>query len=304
MDRFVSVTWLGALALAVSLASPATALSIDVTASSSDWNEVIYPGITPDFSDDQQTGHTEADIVGNATGDPAFMIWFDDLGTASPTDGYMGFRVRLGADQNPAGFGHFFGVGFDVADSLGVLDGAIDLFVGVDFSGNPDQLGIFDPGTGSNTSPSTTSIVSTPLVSYTPGSVPGDPTYDNYDFSGVSSIDGGAVNSDLDLDGNEDFFLSFVIPFADIVAQLQVIFPDFDEDTLIQMVIGTSTQPNALNQDLGGPDGGTRSTQTWSALGAISEPVSALALVPEPGTGLLLALGLVGIALGRRRERR
>ena len=293
MDRFVSVTWLGAIALSVSLASPATALSIDVTASSSDWNEVIYPGTTPDFSDDQQTGITEADIVGNATGDPAFMIWFDDLGTASPTDGYMGFRVRLGADQNPAGFGHFFGVGFDVA---------IDLFVGVDFSGNPDQLGIFDPGTGSNTSPSTTSIVSTPLASYTPGSVPGDPTYDNYDFSGVSSIDGGAVNSDLDLDGNEDFFLSFVIPFADIVAQLQVIFPTFDENTLIQMVIGTSTQPNALNQDLGGPDGGTSSTQTWSALGAISEPVSAH--VPEPGTGLLVALGLVGLALRRRREGR
>ncbi len=299
MDRFVSIIWLGALVL--SLASPATALPIDVTAPISDWNEVMYPGVTPDFSDDQQTGISEADIVGNATGDPAFLIWFDDLGTADPTDGYMGFRVRLGADKNPPGFEHFFGVGFDVADSLGVLDGAIDLFVGVDFSGNPDQLGIYDPGTGSNTSPSTTSIVSTPLVSYTPGSVPGDPTYDNYDFSGVSSIDGGAVNSDLDLDGKEDFYLTFVIPFADIVAQLQAIFPDFDENTLIQLVIGTSTQSNALNQDLGGPDGGTNSTESWSALGAISEPVTSRMLVPEPGTGLLLALGLVSLALGRRR---
>ena len=304
MDRFVSVTWLGALALAISLAAPATALPIDVTGPSSDWNEVVYPGTTPDFSDDQQTGITEADIVGNATGDPAFLIWFDDNGTSSLTDGYMGFRVRLGDDKNPSGFEHFFGIGIDVTDSLGVLDGAIDLFLGVDFSGNPDQLGIFDPGTGSNTSPSTTSIDSTALVSYVPGNVPGNPSYDNFDFSGVSSIDGGAVDSDLDLDGNEDFFLTFVIPFADIVAQLQAVFPNFDENTIIQMVIGTSTQPNALNQDLGGPDGGTSSSQTWSALGAISQPVSSNMLVPEPGTGPLMVLGLVGLAFGGRRQRR
>jgi hypothetical protein len=37
-------------------------------------------------------------------------------------------------------------------------------------------------------------------------------------------------------------------------------------------VIGTSTQPNALNQDLCGPDGATTSALTWAALGAVSFP--------------------------------
>ncbi|MBW2494256.1 MAG: PEP-CTERM sorting domain-containing protein, partial [Deltaproteobacteria bacterium] len=191
----------------------------------------------------------------------------------------------------PAGFTAFFGVGMDANG-----DGAIDLFLGVDNNpGGPvDQIGIFSPGTGSNTSPSTTSIITTPLVSYAE-------TGANYDFSPVTTIDPLEVNSDLDGGGNEDVYLTFVVPFGDIVTELGLLGITFDENSTVQYVFGTSTQTNALNQDLGGPTGGTTSTLSWEQLGAISLEYSASGTpVPEPSTALLLGLGLVSLAAARR----
>jgi hypothetical protein len=51
--------------------------------------------------------------------------------------------VRVGADKNPSGFDRFVGVGLDAN-----LDGALDLFLAVDNSGNPDRVGIFDAAAG------------------------------------------------------------------------------------------------------------------------------------------------------------
>jgi hypothetical protein len=277
------------LASVAALAAP-----IDPGSPTTDWTAIPYPTLIPDYIDDQQTGIGEADIVGDVT-HPALYIDFDDAGTPSTTDGYLGFRVRVGEDKNPSGFQHFFGVGLD-AD----LDGALDLFLAVDNSGNPDQLGIFDPGTDANTSPATTSIVSTPLVSYTEIS-------SNYDFAAVDgTIDPTATTFDFDSDGDNDYFLSFVIPFQDIVDELAArsVPIAFDEDSEFQLVAGTSTQPNALNQDLGGPDGGTRSTQTWSDLGAMSTTFAPADLfpAPEPDSAALSGLGLVGLAAASRRR--
>ena len=112
------------------------------------------------------------------TTNPAFYFRFDDAGTLSSTDGAIGFRVRIGADKNPSGFDHFMGVGIDAN-----ADGALDLFLSVENSGNPNQLGIFDAGSGANTSPSTTTIVSSPLFSYAL-------SVSNYNF--------GAVNATID----------------------------------------------------------------------------------------------------------
>ena len=60
---------------------------------------------------------------------------------------------------------------------------------------------------------------------------------------------------------------------------------------------------NAFNQDLGGPQGGTNSGETWAALGALSNPYTVSGvLVPEPGSFELVALGILGLTAFRRRH--
>ena len=79
----------------------------------------------------------------------------------------------------------------------------------------------------------------------------------------------------------------------------------FTEDSEFRLVAGTSTQPNALNNDLGGPDGGTNSVETWEDLGAMSTTFAPADLLPtpEPDTGTLFGLGLIGLAAAKRRRR-
>jgi hypothetical protein len=181
-------------------------------------------------------------------------------------------------------------------------DGDIDLFLAVDnrSGGGTDQLGTCNPGTGANTSPNTTTIITTPLVAYGEND-PGDPHYDNYDFSAVTTIDPLETNTDLDGGGKEDVYLTFVIPFGDVVTQLGILGIAFDENSTVQYVFGSSTQSNALNQDLAGPNGGTTSSLTWDQLGAISLEYSASDTpVPEPSTAVLLGLGLVSLVAARR----
>lgn len=277
------------------LAPSAQAVPIDPSSSTVGWTPIAYATLLPDPSDDQATGIPEADIVGD-TSNPALYYRFDDAGTPSTTDGAIAFRVRIGADKDPAGFEHFIGVGLDAN-----LDGALDLFLAVDNSGNPDRVGVFDAGTGANTSPSTTSIVSSALFGYALSA-------SDYHFGAVNAtIDPTATSFDLDADGNTDYFVSFVVPFADVVSALSAQgISSFSDAAAMRFVVGSSTQPNALNQDLGGPDGSTTSTQTWAQLGAISNTLTAaggFTPVPEPGTVSLLSLGLLALALGMRGRR-
>ncbi len=288
----LAVAFAAALGL---LALPSAAAVIVPGSPTSSWTPIAYPTLLPDHSDDQQTGIPEADIVGNLT-NPAFYTAFDDANTLSLTDGNLAFRVRIGADKNPAGFSQFMGVGID-AD----LNGSLDIFLAVENSGNPDRVAIYDAGAGANTSPSTTTIDSSYLFTYALSA-------SNYDFRAVTlTIDPTATSFDIDGDGDTDFFLSWVIPFADVVAALagQPSPIVINQNSTLRYVVGSSTQPNALNQDLGGPNGGTNSTLSWDAIGAFSNPLSAGGspiLTPEPDSLSLLALGLLVLAAWRRRK--
>lgn len=166
--------------------------------------------------------------------------------------------------------------------------GKIDLFIGVNNSGSRRDIGIWKPGTGSNTSPSTTSIDNSA----------GSPkfyaeTATNYNWAPVSLITDPSVGTatDLDAGGGNDYFLSFSVPFSDIVAALAANgITGITEDSKFSYVVATSQQGNALNQDLNGVSGNINSALTWGALGALGDPTSPVAAVPEANPATVVSL--------------
>ena len=238
----------------------------------------------PDPSSDQQTGSSESDIVGNAA-HPALYMRYSDGGFGSPINGYVAFRLRVGADLMPSGYTGAAFVGVD-ANS----DGKLDLFIGVNNQGSGNQIGLWNPGTGLNISPSTTSIISPASVSYVEDG-------SSYSFTAVNStIDPPALSFDLNADGNTDQFLSFVVPFSAVVTAMRARgIASFDRDSPIRLLAATATQDNSLNQDLSGVIGGINSSTTWEQLGALSEvySISSQGPIPEPSTMALVSVAAI-----------
>jgi hypothetical protein len=271
---------------------------VDPASPTTSWTPITYGSNNPDPSNDQQTGTGEGDIVGNQD-HPSLYTAFGDAGTPSVTDGTIGFRVRLGADDSPPGFKAAFFVGVDANH-----DGALDLFIGVNNSGSSNVIGIWNPGTGANTSPNTTTIVSTPLFSYVI-------TASNYSFLPVNTTIDPTVGTAIDLngDGKNDYFLTFTVPLADVITALNAKgINGITQDSQFSYVAATATQANSLNQDLNGVGKTYDPNATWSSLGTLSDPFSASGVpVPEPSAGiigLMVIAASVGHSIARRQTRR
>jgi VCBS repeat-containing protein len=277
LNMFTPFSRVAALTLLASGALLTTAAAqFTINAPTTDWVGVAYaPNVLGDPSADHQTGQGEADIVGNtgtlATSLPAFYTKLVSGGT--PTTGTVYFRIRVGGDQSPTGFKSVALIGLDAN-----RDGKLDLFLGVDNSGQSDGIYMWRPGTGLNISPSTTSIQSkSPVKRYTT-------TGTNYHWGSVTSLSstGGpldptadtAQRQDFNSATGTDFLLSFAIPFQDLVAALGAQGITFNSSSVSTYVMGTATQSNAFNQDLNGTTGNTNSTLTWGALGVLSQPMS------------------------------
>lgn len=224
---------------------------------------------------------------------------FNDSGDASDTDGTLGFRVRLdesgGNNNNPA-YTNVLWVGIDAN-----LNGAIDVFLGANFQGNSSQFEIRAPGNGANTSPNTTTIANSTFRSYAIDTIE-DATPANFSYRPVNFLSDGGDTDDVtqNTTGDIDYYLSFMIPFADIVqflGELQSPIQITDKSPL-RYVVATSTQVNSLNQDIGGVSGGVNDSRTWVEIGGFTNPVVP---VPEPSGSMLLLVSLAGGCLIRRR---
>ena len=262
--------------------------AITIGSSSNDWTP--FTG-NYDYSADQQTGQASADIVGAGT-NYGFLMSFDDNGDTSSTDGDLAFRIRFndaGDKQNPPNFKNVVWVGID-AD----LNGSIDVFLGLDApsNGGTPTLSIRDSGTAANTSPSTTSISSSSFWSTAATST-------NYNYRAVDFNSDGGTTNDAGGDTNPDFYVSFMVPFQQVVNFLNTQSISITDHSPLRYIVATSQQTNSLNQDLGGVNGEIGSTTTWEALGGFSNTV---ALVPEPSSGLLAFGSLAGFLFLTRRR--
>jgi large repetitive protein len=255
-----------------SQAQPAHATVTPTTPTTGGWTVLPYPpGTQSDYVLDQQTGSEEGDIVGESgSGDLSGAYIAFNPGT-TPTNGFFGFRVRVGADVSPPGYKSEMHVGIDANG-----DGRLDVFLSVDNSGVGSFLRIFAAGNGQNISPSTTTISNTPLFTYSE-------VASNYDFEAVTAtIDPRILSStnsnplDLDRQGNNDYFLSFFFPFSDVVSALKTVgvTNTITTNTLFRFVVASSTQPNSLNQDINGLNGGVNSTNSYTNTTGITPPVS------------------------------
>jgi len=264
-----------------------------VTDPTTNWTSVPVIGLDP--STDQQTGQADADLVG-IVANPGFYTAFDG------TNIY--FRARLSAVTNGGNFKGLLWIGIDANQ-----DGALDLFVGVNNQGSTTELGFFAPGAGLNNSPSTTSIANG-LAQYQIAE-----TATNFNYQAVNStLDPTGTTTDINNDGI-DAFLSIRVPFLGVSgsASLQGALAGLDsisvtQNTKFSYVLATSTQPNSLNQDIGGVNNKTfNPALTYIQLGAISPPITGTGVVaPEPGTVgyFSISLGLLAaIGVGRMKHR-
>ena len=291
-------SWKNQLFSVVSLAIflPASAEAQLISGSTNQWKPILYGGNgVTDPSLDQQTGQRESDLVGTSTIPSAYTA-FDPATAGSLTDGTLYFRLRVAEDSQAAGYSGYVWVGID-ANS----DGKLDLFAGVDRQGSNRQLVLRNPGTNTNTSPSTTSIVATNL-----SPSPYTQTASNYNWAAVGAANYTGTNFDVDGGAKADYFMSFGLPFQAIVNTLNTTGSgrpsaiSINQNTNLRFVIATSQQGNSINQDYNGGNFSTSSSTTFATLGAFSDTRSLSSVaIPEPetlwfvimGAGCLIALG-------------
>jgi hypothetical protein len=251
-----------------------------------------------DYLSDQQTGQPSSDIVGGSGGsyntyDAGFFTNWDP-GTASNTDGTLGFRVRLDDHDgnNTPAYNGFLWVGID-ADT----NGSVDVFVGVDKQGNSSKIAIYDAGSGSNNSPSTTTIAQNSY--YSADAVSGT----NYSYREVNYLNDGGTTNDITTgtSGDIDYYISFTLDFDQIVSFLNTQGISINDSTPMRYVVASATQGQSLNQDLGQLPKDFDGIQTWEQLGGFSPTMTPTgAVVPEPST---ISLGACALPFLFRRRR-
>jgi hypothetical protein len=298
----------GLVVLAFTVSARATVTVTDSTGWNAWYNQ--QGSYVADPGGDQQTGQGTDDFIGNAT-TAAFQQKAGYL-ASDPTTQYVLFRARMGKyETGSKGFGS--GNGSNVSLGLDLTgNGGLNLIMDLNVKGNNVVLKFAAPGTGANDAPSTTSW----------GNFAGDITLnsDTYNYDQVTdgitlnssgTAAAGTENGSKATSYGSNAWVTFAISYANLEAAIRAYaangsFAGFqvNDFTAISFVAFTSTQGNAINQDLLGTEGNMNSATTFASLGAgtplirpgggnIPEPAAALQL------GAVLAIGFFG---GRRRR--
>lgn len=287
-------------------------ISVADTSGWTPWTTASNQIVMTDPTNDQQTGQNTDDFVGNAT----TFGFQQKAGTIGGTD-YMLFRARFSQFTAVNKFGSNggnLGLGID-ADN----NGSIDLITMLSSTGGATPtvtIRFGTPGAGANTGPSTTTWTFPTQTSISPtyyNTTTPNPTTATYYLQDATLVDGVNFASGSSGSGN-DAWLTFGVSFAQLQDAIRTYSKPFtgsstftfSYDTRMSFIAYTSTQDNALNQDLYGTSGNTSSSSSWSTLGSITPPIGANGAVPEPATyvqvGVFLLTG--ALLLHRRRNRR
>lgn len=274
-----------------------SAATVNVTDAVSTFStlEAINGGILSDPTYDQQTGQGADDFVGD--GANGYYGFYYKFGQISGVDSLV-FRVRLnllGLQQGTPKFTGNIRIGID-----GDGDGSVDLYFGVSTGvGQVPEITFQNPtGTAvdANTSPNTSALG----TDY--GAIAS--TASNYYYSEVT--DGSAYYTNKVGTPNTDAFLTFAISFSTFKTYLeaQLSGVTITLDSYLRFLAFSSTQGNAVNQDVYGINGigtvrydlGGGFTNYYSTSGKV---------IPEASTvaqAAAFVLSGLGVVLWRRKR--
>src|SRR5207249_3813258 len=97
-----------------------------------------------------------------------------------------------------------------------------------------------------------------------------DPAVTNTAYPTPTNIGGVTGSGD-----QTDFFLSYFLPFSDLVSALQTLgISGINTNSFFRYIIGTATQPNSINQDINGLSGGVNVTTNYDDIGIFTPPIT------------------------------
>lgn len=273
-----------AMAVVLGVLSPgAQAMSLTDTTGWNAWTTAAGAVMTDSLAD-QQTGQGQDDFVGGFKQQAGYL--------GSDTVKSIMWQTQM-AKYDSKGFNGSIELGMNLTGS----GGAINLIMKV--SDKTGDITFATPGTGANDGPSTTSwgnFNTTGVIALTAS---------NYNYSAVPT---GTTSYGT----NTNAFVTFAISYTNLQAAIRTYagpaFSSFvvNDLTALSFIAFTSTQGNAINQDLFGTTGNTSSTGTFASLGAGTSFIRpGGGPIPEPAAffhlGGILGVGAMGFCLRRRR---
>ena len=286
-----------ALSCLVALWSTAAAQTVSVTDSVSTFGTFasVTGSVMSDPRWDQQTGQGADDFVGDGVG--GYYGFYYKFGQVNGVDTLI-FRFRFNVLELAQGVPKFTGNARMGVDGNG--DGKVDLYFGVSTgAGQVPEIVFQNPtgGIGTNISPNTSSL----------GNVYGNTAKSASNYNYGAATDGSNYGTGNSNTANGDAFLTFAIPFSTFKTNLesQLSGVTITTGSFLRFVAFTSTQGNAVNQDVYGIGPlSTYGTVRYDQGGGFSNYYSATGtVIPEASTYVQLML-LLGAGVITARFRR